>query len=110
VIGVLVFDALLDIANDVYSESESSKQVPIKGFIQVVKVVVACVCLVFVVALVIERSPLYLLSGLGALTAVLLIVFKDPTSASSPAPALGSTRWWPSATGSRCPRTARTGT
>ncbi len=78
VIGVLVFDALLDIANDVYSESESSKQVPIKGFIQVVKVVVACVCLVFVVALVIERSPLYLLSGLGALTAVLLIVFKDP--------------------------------
>lgn len=78
VVGVLVFSALLDVANDIYSQFETSKQIPIKGFIQVAKVVVVCVCIIVVIALVLDKSPLYLLSGLGALTAVLLIVFKDP--------------------------------
>lgn len=78
VVGVLVFSALLDVANDIYSQFETSKQIPIKGFMQVAKVVVVCVCIIVVIALVLDKSPLYLLSGLGALTAVLLIVFKDP--------------------------------
>ena len=50
---------------------------PIKGYLQVAKLLVFLLAGVLVVATLIDRSPLILLSGLGAMTAVLLLVFKD---------------------------------
>ena len=44
---------------------------------QVVKIVVFFIGLIFIVSIILGKSPLYLLSGLGALTAVLLLIFKD---------------------------------
>ncbi|MEL6368782.1 MAG: mechanosensitive ion channel family protein, partial [Pseudomonadota bacterium] len=49
----------------------------LKGFFQVAKIVIYCVGAVLVIAAVFNRSPLLLFSGLGALTAVLILVFKD---------------------------------
>jgi miniconductance mechanosensitive channel len=77
-VGALVVGALLNVANDIYRTFDTSRQIPLKGFFQVAKVVLFCIAGIIVLAIILDKTPLYLLSGLGALTAVLLIVFKDP--------------------------------
>jgi miniconductance mechanosensitive channel len=78
VVGLLALHGLLSAANDIYQTFETSRQIPLTSFIQVLKVVLWCVGGIVVVAIIVDKTPLYLLSGLGALTAVLMIVFKDP--------------------------------
>ncbi len=69
---------LLNAFNDLYERrGERSRQRPIKGYLQVAKLVVFLVAAVLIVATLIDRSPLVLLTGLGAMTAVVLLVFKD---------------------------------
>ncbi|MBE9502944.1 MAG: mechanosensitive ion channel [Proteobacteria bacterium] len=77
VMGMLVLDALLNAILDIYQNFEVSKEVPIKGFVQVLKIVVYFLAGILIIARILDKSPLYLLSGLGALTAVLMLVFKD---------------------------------
>ncbi|THF76247.1 mechanosensitive ion channel family protein [Cohnella fermenti] len=77
VVAILVLDALLSAANDIYSTYEISKSRPIKGYIQVVKIFVFIIGGILVVSSLIGRSPLILLSGIGALSAVMLLIFKD---------------------------------
>ena len=57
--------------------AENASLRPIKGYLQLAKLAVFLVSAVLIVSILIERSPLLLLSGLGAMTAVLLLVFKD---------------------------------
>ena len=69
---------LLNAVNDLYERrGERARMRPIKGYLQVLKLVVFIVAGVLVVATLIDRSPLVLLTGLGAMTAVVLLVFKD---------------------------------
>ena len=77
VIGVRVIDALLNAALDVYRTFEVSREVPGKGFVQVLKVLTYFVGGISILSILLDRNPVYFLSGLGALTAVLLLVFKD---------------------------------
>jgi miniconductance mechanosensitive channel len=67
----------LSYLNEVYDRLPRSKNRPIKGFVQVVKIIVLCGAAIVMVSVLIDESPLLLLSGLGAITAVLLLVFKD---------------------------------
>ncbi|MEM8726921.1 MAG: mechanosensitive ion channel family protein, partial [Pseudomonadota bacterium] len=67
----------LTYANELYERRPESRNRPIKGFVQVVKIVVLCGAAIIMISALIEQSPLLLLSGLGAITAVLLLVFKD---------------------------------
>ncbi|MCA9668087.1 MAG: mechanosensitive ion channel [Myxococcales bacterium] len=78
IIGLSVASALLNAVLDIYQSFKSAKQIPIKAVIQVTKVVLYCVAAIILLALVLDKTPLYLLSGLGAFAAVLLIIFKDP--------------------------------
>ena len=64
-------------ANELYERLPRSKNRPIKGFIQVIKILVLCGAAIIMISVLIDESPLLLLSGLGAVTAVLLLVFKD---------------------------------
>ncbi|MBV7265824.1 mechanosensitive ion channel family protein [Erythrobacter ani] len=64
-------------ANEVYERLPRSRYRPIKGFVQVVKIIVLCGAAIIMISVLIDESPLLLLSGLGAITAVLLLVFKD---------------------------------
>ena len=73
----LVASGLLSAGNDVYSRTPRAQSRPIKGYLQVAKLLVFVLAAVLVAAILAERSPLLLLSGLGAMTAVLLLVFKD---------------------------------
>lgn len=63
--------------NELYERLPRSKNRPIKGFVQVVKILVLCGAAIIMISVLIDQSPLLLLSGLGAVTAVLLLVFKD---------------------------------
>lgn len=67
----------LSYANELYERLPTSRNRPIKGFVQVAKIVVLCGAAIIVISILIDESPLLLLSGLGAITAVLLLVFKD---------------------------------
>ncbi len=77
VIALVVIDSLLNAVLEIYRTFEASKEIPIKGFLQVVKIIVFFIGLIFIVSIILAKSPLYLISGLGALTAVLLLIFKD---------------------------------
>lgn len=69
---------LFNAIGDLYARDVARAQSrPIKGYLQVAKLLVFLLAGVLVVATLIDRSPLILLSGLGAMTAVLLLVFKD---------------------------------
>ncbi len=69
---------LLDAVNDLYvARSPKARERPIKGYLQVVKIIIFVLAAVLMVAALIERSPLLLLSGFGAMSAVLMLVFKD---------------------------------
>lgn len=74
---VLAVGSLLNALNTIYEQMPVSRERPLKGFIQVAKIVVYLVGAVMVLAAIVDRSPLLFFSGLGALTAVLMLVFKD---------------------------------
>jgi miniconductance mechanosensitive channel len=78
IVGFLVLDALLNGVLGIYRTFDVATRVPIRGFFQVIKVVLAFVVGIFVLSILMGESPKFFLGGLGALTAVLMLVFKDP--------------------------------
>ncbi|GAA0321149.1 mechanosensitive ion channel [Bacillus carboniphilus] len=77
VVGLIVINNFLNAFNDIYQTFEISKTKPIKGYIQVAKIVVFILGGIVIIADLIGESPFILLSGFGALSAVILLVFKD---------------------------------
>jgi miniconductance mechanosensitive channel len=75
---LLVIDAFLNAVNDIYQDFEIARTKPIKGYIQIVKIGFYFIGAIIIIAIIIGKSPLGLLTGLGAITAVLLFVFRDP--------------------------------
>ena len=69
--------ALLNVSRSIYQESAKQRFLPLSAIIQIIKLVLYLVTSIVIVSIIINRSPVYLLSGLGALTAVLLLVFQD---------------------------------
>jgi miniconductance mechanosensitive channel len=76
--GMLSFFSLLDTLEDISAASPSGRRLPLKGLFQGVKLTGSIFALIFAIALLIGKSPLILFSGLGAMTAILLLIFKDP--------------------------------
>ncbi len=77
IMGLFVINSLLNAINDIYQTFEISKIKPVKGYIQVAKIIVVTFGVILVIANLMGKSPLLLLSGIGALSAVLMLVFKD---------------------------------
>jgi miniconductance mechanosensitive channel len=73
----LTLTAALGAANQIYESFPVSRDRPLKGFVQVVQIAVYVLGGVLIIAAVLDRSPLLLLSGFGAMTAILLLIFKD---------------------------------
>jgi miniconductance mechanosensitive channel len=74
---IRTFGALLSGVNDIYNRYPSARERPIKGYLQVLSVLAWIWGGVVMVALLMDRSPLIFFSGLGAMTAILLLVFRD---------------------------------
>jgi miniconductance mechanosensitive channel len=77
VIGCLVIDAFLTALVGIYRTFESSQQRPVKAFVQVAKIFVYIVTIVLVISQLTDKDPWSFLTSLGALTAIVLLVFKD---------------------------------
>ncbi len=78
VIIMTAFSRFLDAAQEIYNSYPYSKDRPIKGYIQVMKILIYFVGAIFIVAILVDKNPASLFAGLGAMAAVLLLVFKDP--------------------------------
>ncbi len=74
---LLALYALLNTLEDKYNESHLSQRASITGFVQVAKLFLAIMVLLFSISLIIDKSPLLIVSGLTALAAVLMLIFKD---------------------------------
>ena len=74
---LLSMNALLNSINEIYSQSKYAKKINIKSYFQILKLILNILGTIIVIAILSGRSPIYLLSGIGALTAVLMLVFKD---------------------------------
>lgn len=73
----LALGAALDIINLLYQRRSDAHLHPIKGYLQVIKIVLYAIATILIIATLIDRSPLILLSGLGAMAAVLMLIFQD---------------------------------
>lgn len=76
-VGVLVINSFLNAVTDIYRTFDISRQRPIKGYVQIVKIIVFIFVGMIALSTVLNRSPWLLLSGFGAMTAVVILVFKD---------------------------------
>jgi miniconductance mechanosensitive channel len=74
---MLALGALMNAANSIYGQYPIAKDRPIKGYLQVAKIILYCIGAILIVSALLDRSPLLLLSGFGAITAVLMLVFRD---------------------------------
>lgn len=72
-----LFNAILDTLVDVYQKQSESKKLPVKGFAQVIKLVVWLVAVILIVSTLLQKNPTSILAGLGAISAILILVFKD---------------------------------
>ena len=74
---LLIGNALLQIFLDLYSSTEKHRSHPLKGLIQAIQVILFFIGGILIVAILIDKSPTVLLTGLGASAAVLMLIFKD---------------------------------
>lgn len=69
--------AVLNVSRSIYRENAKQSFLPLNAIIQILKLVLYLVMSIVIISLIVNRSPVFLLSGLGALTAVLLLIFQD---------------------------------
>ncbi len=73
----LSIGALLTSLSELYDRSEKFKERPIKSYIQIVKIIHYSFMFILIVGIVVGESIFSILTGLGAFTAVLILVFRD---------------------------------
>ena len=79
VVIAMIVDSVINSLIDIYfSFGSKGRRIPIQSFAQVAKLVTYFVAVIVIVSLIIGESPLKLFAGLGAMTAVLMLIFKDP--------------------------------
>ncbi|MDD4099356.1 MAG: mechanosensitive ion channel, partial [Lentisphaeria bacterium] len=73
----MALDTLLDLVDIWYRRRPDAASKPIKGFLQLGKIVLYIVAGILIISMLVNRNPLILLSGLGAMAAVLMLIFQD---------------------------------
>lgn len=74
---VRTVDKFLNAADDIYRRTEASKTKPIKGFLQIIKIFAYAIGAIIVISVMMDRSPVLLLGGIGAASAVLMLIFQN---------------------------------
>jgi miniconductance mechanosensitive channel len=77
IVTLLVFNSLLLALHEIYLTLVMSKSRSIKGFIQIGQIILFSITAILILSIILSKSPTRLLAGLGALAAVLILVFKD---------------------------------
>lgn len=73
----LVISNILNAINDIYEQTPKAKERSIKGIIQTISIAFYAVAAIVIISIIMGKSPLIILSGVGAMTAVLMLIFKD---------------------------------
>jgi len=73
----LAIAALLDFFKEIYQHQPQAQLKPVKGLVQIAKIALFSVTAIFMLAALLDKSPLILFSGLGAVMAVLMLIFQD---------------------------------
>ncbi|ACV26224.1 mechanosensitive ion channel family protein [Kangiella koreensis] len=76
--ALLTIFSFLDALYLMGQKKTETRALPLKGIFQSIKIVAVLVIGIFVISILVGKSPLLILSGLGAMTAVVMLVFKDP--------------------------------
>ena len=74
--GIII--SVTDSISDIYNSFDVSKNKPMKGFMQVAKIISIMICILLVIGIIINKDLSNIFIGLGTLSAVLMLVFKDP--------------------------------
>ena len=77
VVCVKLACAFISSIYSITSEHEKLKSHTLKGFYQMIKLVVICIGIIIVISTLIDKNPVAILTGLGAGTAILMLVFQD---------------------------------
>lgn len=77
IIILLVANAIFDAILGIYNQYDVSNYKPIKGYLQVGKIIVYIFIFIWILSVLIGQNPLILIGGLGAFSAVLMLVFQD---------------------------------
>ena len=77
VLGVKLICAFISSIYAISSEHERFKNHSLKGFYQMIKLVVICIGAIIIISTLIDKNPIAILTGLGAGTAILMLVFQD---------------------------------
>ena len=77
-VAMLTIDAFLSSVVDVYHSYDVSRELPVRIFAQVAKILLYAVLGIVILSTVIGKSPAFFIGGLGAMAAVLMLIFKDP--------------------------------
>jgi miniconductance mechanosensitive channel len=76
-VSLITINSLITAVNEIYETRPSFTGVSIQGYLDIVKILVILVGIILSISLITDESPMALLTGLGALTAVLLLIFRD---------------------------------
>jgi miniconductance mechanosensitive channel len=74
---LLAVNSFLNAAYHIFSDAGGSTSKPIKGYIQITKIVTTVIAGIIIISLLLGQSPITILAGLGAVSAILLLIFKD---------------------------------
>jgi len=77
IVAARAFSSMVAAINEIYSRFPRAKERPIKGYLQVANILAHVVGVILLVAALADKSPVVLFSGLGAMTAILMLVFRD---------------------------------
>ena len=77
IVVIMILNAVLYCFLDFYSTTDKNRKHPLKGLVQALQVILYFVGGIIIVAVLIDKSPTVLLTGLGASAAVLMLIFKD---------------------------------
>ena len=77
IVLIMIMNSILLTFLDYYSTTDKNRKHPLKGIIQGLQVVLVFIGSIIIIAILLDKSPGVLLTGLGASAAVLMLVFKD---------------------------------
>ena len=77
ILGLFFLNALLNLINVLYKKTTEATSRPIKGFLQLFQILTTAAAIIWTIAFILGKSPILLLSGLGAIAAVLMLIFQD---------------------------------
>lgn len=78
IFGTLAIFSLLDALLEIFRRNPTMRHFPLRGVMQSIKLVSAILIGLMIISILMGKSVLILLSGLGAVSAVMMLVFKDP--------------------------------